>query len=57
MSDTIAECLDRARQCERDAALTNDEESRNFLLRTAKDWMKLAKDKELDIRASARVAA
>ena len=57
MSPTIADCLEHARQCEWYAAHTNDEEDRKFLLRMAKHWTKLAAKKELDIRASARVAA
>jgi hypothetical protein len=57
MSRTIAECLEHARQCEWYAAHTNDEEDRNFLLRMAKHWTKLAAEKELEIRASARAAA
>jgi hypothetical protein len=50
MSPTIAECLEHARQCEWYAA-------RKFLLRKAKHWTKLAAEKELEIRASARAAA
>ena len=57
MSPTIAECLEHARQCEWYAARTNDEEDRKFLLRKAKQWTKLAADKGLEIRASARAAA
>jgi hypothetical protein len=57
MSPTIAECLEHARQCEWYAARTGDEKDRKFLLRKAKDWTKLAKEKELEIRASARTAA
>jgi hypothetical protein len=49
--------LERARQCEWYAAHTNDKEDRNFLLRMAKHWTKLAIKKELEIRASARAAA
>ena len=56
MSPTIAECLEHARQCEWYAARTNDEEDRKFLLRKAKHWTKLAAEKELEIRASARAA-
>ena len=29
---TVAQCLERARQCEWSASLTNDEGDRNFLL-------------------------
>ena len=57
MSTTIAECLDHARQCKWYAARTNDEEDRKFLLRLAKHWTKLASEKELEIRATARAAA
>jgi hypothetical protein len=57
MSPTIAECLEHARQCEWYAARTNDEQDRKFLLRKAKHWTKLAAEKELEIRASARAAA
>ena len=57
MSPTIAECLEHARQCDWYAARTNDEQDRKFLLRKAKDWTKLAAEKELEIRASARAAA
>ena len=42
MSPTIAECLERACECEWYAAHTNDEEDRKFLLRMAKHWTKLA---------------
>jgi len=35
-----------ARQCEWYAAHTNDEEDRKFLLRKAKEWTKLAREKE-----------
>jgi hypothetical protein len=45
----IEECLEHAR--------TNDEADRKFLLRKAKEWTKLAAEKELGVRASARVAA
>ena len=57
MLPTIAECLEHARQCEWDAARTNDEKDRKFLIRKAKDWTKLATKKELENRASARAAA
>ena len=50
MSPTIAECLEHARQCEWYAARTNDEQDRKFLIRKAKDWTKLAAEKELEIR-------
>ena len=57
MSPTIEECLERARQCEWYAARTNNEGDRKFLLQKAKEWTKLAAEKELEVRASARVAA
>jgi hypothetical protein len=57
MSPTIAECLDHARQCEGYAARTNDKWDRKFLLRSAQQWMKLAQEKEIELRASARTAA
>jgi hypothetical protein len=57
MSPTIAEWLEHARQCEWYAARTNDEEDRQFLLRKAKDWTKLAIKKELEIRAAVKTAA
>jgi hypothetical protein len=38
-------------------ARTNDEGDRKFLLQKAKEWTKLAAEKELEVRASARVAA
>ncbi len=57
MSPTIADCLEHARQCEWYAAHTNDEKDRKFLLRMAKHWKKLAREKELEVRAGARVAA
>ena len=57
MSPTIAECLEHARQCEWYAARTNDEEDRKFLLRRAQQWTKLAREKEIELRASARTAA
>ena len=46
-----------ARQCEWYAARTNDEEDRKFLLRKAKDWTKLAVEKELETRTAAKTAA
>jgi hypothetical protein len=46
MSPTIAECLEHARQCEWYAARTNDEGDRKFLLWRAKEWTKLAVEKE-----------
>jgi hypothetical protein len=57
MSPTIAECLEHARQCEWYAARTNDEGDRKFLLRTARQWTKLAQEKEIELRASPRTAA
>jgi hypothetical protein len=57
MSRIITECLEHARECEWYAAHTGNEEDRKFLLRKAKDWTKQARKKELEIRASARVAA
>jgi hypothetical protein len=57
MSPTVAEYLEHARQCEWYAARTTDEQDREFLLRKAKDWTKLAIKEELQIRASARAAA
>ena len=38
-------------------ARTNDEGDRKFLLQKAKEWTKLPAEKELEVRASARVAA
>jgi hypothetical protein len=55
MSPTLAECIEHARQCERYAAHTKNEEDRKFLPRNA--WTKLACERELKIRASARIAA
>ena len=57
MSPTIAECLEHAGQCEWYASRVTDEEDRKFLLRKAKDWTRFAGQKELEIRASARMAA
>ncbi len=57
MKRTIAECLENARECEWYAAHTGNEEDRKFLLRKAKEWTKKAVEKELEIRASARIAA
>jgi hypothetical protein len=57
MSPTIEECLEHARQCEWYAARTNNEDDCKFLLRSAKQWTKLAGEKELEVRASARAAA
>jgi hypothetical protein len=57
MSPTIAECLGRARQCEWYAARTNNKADRNFLLRRAQQWTKLAREKEMELRASVRTAA
>jgi len=54
---SITECLEHARECEWYAAHTGNEEDRKFLLRRAKDWTKQARKKELEIRASARIAA
>jgi hypothetical protein len=54
---TIAECLEHVRQCEWNAARTHDGGDRKFLRRRAKEWTKLAIQKELEIRASARAAA
>jgi hypothetical protein len=57
MSRTITECLEHARECEWYAAHTGNEEDRKFLLRKEKDWKRMAVKKELEIRASARIAA
>jgi hypothetical protein len=57
MSLTIAECLEHARQCRWYAARTKDEEDRKFLLRKAKHWTKLAREKELEDKAAAKTAA
>jgi hypothetical protein len=57
MRRTIVECLEHARECEWYAAHTGNEEDQEFLLRRAKDSKKLAAEKELEIRASARIAA
>jgi hypothetical protein len=57
MSPTIPECLEHARQCEWYAARTNDEANRKFLLWRAQQWTKLAQEKEIELRASARTAA
>jgi hypothetical protein len=46
VSATVAECLERARRCERSASLTNDERDRKFLLWKAQQWMKLAEEKK-----------
>jgi hypothetical protein len=54
---TIEECLEHARQCEWYAARTNDEKDRKFHLRMAKHWKKLAQEKELEVRATAKTAA
>jgi hypothetical protein len=52
ISATVAECLERARRCERSASLTNDERDRKFLLWKAQQWMKLAAEKERQAPAS-----
>jgi len=57
MSPTTADCLEHARQCEWYAARTDDKEDRKFLLRKAKQWTKLAAEKELEIRAAPKTAA
>jgi hypothetical protein len=57
MTHTMTECLEHARECEWYAAHTGNEEDRLFLLRKAKEWAKQAREKELEIRAAARVAA
>ena len=55
MSATIAECLERARQCEWSASLAYDEGDRKLLLWKAQQWMKLAEEKER--QAPARICA
>ena len=57
MSPTVAECLEHARQCEWYAARTNDDGDRKFLLWRAQQWMKLAEEKERELKASAQTAA
>jgi hypothetical protein len=57
MAPTIEQCLEHARECEWYAARTNDEADRKYLRHRAKHWIKLAAEKELEIRASARAAA
>ena len=57
MSPTIEECLEHARQCQWYAAHTNHKEDRKFLLRMAKHWTKLAREKEQEVRTSVRSAA
>jgi hypothetical protein len=57
MLATIAECLERARQCEWHASRTNDEVGRKFLLWKAQQWMKLVEQKERLVRAPAKTAA
>ena len=57
MLPTLAECLENARQCEWYAERATDEKDRKFLLRKAKDWAKLARERELEIAASTRTAA
>jgi hypothetical protein len=49
VSATIAECLERARQCEWPASLANDEGDRKFLLWKAQQWIKLAEEKERQV--------
>ena len=55
MSPTVAECLERARQCEWYAARTNDETDWKFLLWRAQQWTMLAQEKERE--AGAKTAA
>jgi hypothetical protein len=57
MSATIAECLERARQCEWYASRTKDEVGRKFLLWKAQQWMKLVEKKERLAEAAARSVA
>jgi hypothetical protein len=57
MSPSISECLENARQCEWYAARTGYEKDREFLLRKAKIWRKVAIRKELEIRTPAKTAA
>jgi hypothetical protein len=57
MSPTIAECLEQARYCEWYAPRTGYEQDREFFLRKAQIWRKLAIRRELEIRAAARTAA
>jgi hypothetical protein len=56
MLPTIMECLERAQHCKQYAARTADKKDRKFLRRQAKEWAKLAAEKELEIRAYARAA-
>ena len=42
MSPTVVECLEHVRQCEWYADRTSDEADRKFLLKSAKQWKKLA---------------
>jgi hypothetical protein len=57
MSATVAECLERARQCERYASRTKDEAGRKFLLWKAQQWMKLVEKKERLAGAAAQSVA
>jgi hypothetical protein len=40
---TVAQCLERARQCEWSASLTEDERDRKFLLWKAQQYMKFGR--------------
>jgi hypothetical protein len=57
MSATVAECLERARQCEWCATRTKDEAGRKFLLWKAQQWMKLVEKKERLAGATVRSVA
>jgi hypothetical protein len=48
---TVAQCLERPRQCEWYASRANDEGSRKFLLWKAQQWMKLAEEKKRQVWA------
>jgi hypothetical protein len=52
MPPTIAECFEQARYCKWYAARTKDEKDREYLLRKADDWTKLANEKELEFRVT-----
>jgi hypothetical protein len=57
MTVTIAECAENARQCEWYASKTKNAEERQFLLRMAKHWKKLAAEKEREVLTAARSVA
>jgi hypothetical protein len=55
MTLTLAECSQHARQCKEYSSKTDSKEVRKFLLRMEKVWIKLAAEKEAEVRVGARL--